>query len=294
MENPGQFSMQINRHAGHSVTAHLLDGEKWSGAAVAVDLSERADGVLSDHVAALWVRYYPDFRIHAFRHMIESRISPSMQVLDLGAGSGLGIQAAFSIKGRCARYVGVDLDPRVLANPHLDEAHIADASALPFPDASFDLVFHKMVAEHLADPVTAFQEIARVLKPGGVMLCETPNRFYYPMLLAAVTPTWFHSLLIRKLGSTRAAADVFPTFYRVNDRRAVDRVCRAAGLQANVELRSNPPGYLRGNAALFRLGVLYERVVERLFPDLRAVMWIEAHKKPALTADDGRQNRTPV
>ena len=112
-----------------------------------------------------------------------------MRVLEIGAGSGRGRQNVFRLKGRCAHYAGVDLDPRVLENSHLDEAMVADAAGLPFEDGSFDLVFHKMVAEHLADPLEALAETARVLKPGGVLLFETPSRFYYPMLIADLTPT---------------------------------------------------------------------------------------------------------
>ena len=59
----------------------------------------------------------------------------------------------------------VRTDAFVYAAEHLDV--VADAHALPFPDASFDFVFSLAVFEHLHSPWLAAAEIARVLRPGG-------------------------------------------------------------------------------------------------------------------------------
>jgi SAM-dependent methyltransferase len=230
-------------------------------------------------VRNLWLRFYPDYDKHAFEHQIASLVRPQMSVLEIGAGSGRGHQNVFHLRGRCARYVGVDLDPRVMQNPHLDEAFVADAATLPFENESFDLVFHKMVAEHLDKPSEAIAETARILKPDGRLLFETPSRFYYPMLAAHLTPTWFHRYFVGRFGSGDTADEVFPTVYRLNDRRSIDRVCRQAGLAAEVTFRSTPPGYLRFSAVTFMLGVVYERCVERLFAPLRALLWVTARKR---------------
>jgi SAM-dependent methyltransferase len=203
-----------------------------------------------------------------------------MSVLEIGAGSGRGHQNVFDLRGRCVRYVGVDLDPRVVQNPHLDEAFVADAATLPFENESFDLVFHKMVAEHLDKPSETMAETARILKPGGRLLFETPSRFYYPMLAAHLTPTRFHRYFVRRFGSGDTADEVFPTVYRLNDRRTIDRLCRQADLTAEVTFRSTPPGYLRFSAVTFALGVIYERCVERWVAPLRALIWVNARKRP--------------
>ena len=117
--------------------------------------------------------------------------------------------------------------------------------ALHFEDKSFDLVFHKMVAEHLDEPAAAIAETARILKPGSRLLFETPSRFYYPMLIANLTPTSFHRDFVRRFGSGRTSDEVFSTRYGLNDRRTIDRLCRGAGLDPEVTFRSTPPGYLR-------------------------------------------------
>lgn len=47
---------------------------------------------------------------------------------------------------------------------------VADAQALPFPDASFDVVYSFGSAKHWPDPLRGFGECWRVLKPGGELL----------------------------------------------------------------------------------------------------------------------------
>jgi SAM-dependent methyltransferase len=233
---------------------------------------------LRPRVGNLWLRFYPDYERDAFEQQVASLVTPEMNVLEIGAGSGRGNQNVFELRGSCARYAGVDLDPRVLENPHLDEAFVADAAALRFEDRSFDLVFHKMVAEHLDKPAAAVAETARILKPGGRLLFETPSRFYYPMLIANLTPTSFHRYFVSRFGSGDTADEIFSTAYGLNDGRTIDRLCRGAGLDPEVTFRSTPPGYLRFSAVTFMLGVLYERCAERLFPPLRALIWVSARK----------------
>jgi len=55
-----------------------------------------------------------------------------------------------------------------------DVSVIADGHALPFADASFDAVWIQAVLEHVLEPTRVVSEIARVLKPGGIVYAETP------------------------------------------------------------------------------------------------------------------------
>ena len=237
------------------------------------------DGRIKPSVAKLWHKFYPDYTPDRFGPVLETHVGPSQRVLEIGAGSGEGLQKSFPLKGKVAQYVGIDLDPRVLDNPHLDEAFVANAANLPFAEASFDVVFHSMVAEHLQDPAAAIRETARVLKPDGMLLFETPSRWYYPMLVAALTPHWFHCFYVRRFGSGRKSEDVFPTVYRLNDSRSILSATAQAGLITEIQFWSTPPGYLRFSVPSFLLGILYERTMERLFPALRSRIVVIAIKK---------------
>jgi SAM-dependent methyltransferase len=193
-----------------------------------------------------------------FRGEIAARLRPELHVLDLGAGAGIVKQMAF--RGQVARVCGVDLDPRVTSNPHLDEARVGRGEAIPWPDASFDLVFCDNVLEHLPDPVAVFREVRRVLRPGGLFLAKTPNRWHYVAVLASLTPYRFHRYYNRLRG--RQVEDTFPTLYRANTRRALARHAERAGLRlVECHLVEGRPEYLRLTAPSYAAGWLYERLV---------------------------------
>jgi SAM-dependent methyltransferase len=220
----------------------------------------------------LWLRYYPVSRHARFKELLLRNIRPTDHVLEIGAGSGTANQNHFDLRGKVARYVGVDPDESVLQNPHLDEAHSCTTDSLPFPDESFDVAFHYYVAEHFEKPMACHREIARVLKPGGLLLFQTPSRYWYPMLAAQVTPQWFHEFYVRHFGSGRTEKEVFPTYYRFNDEHGIRKQLRKYEFDCELEHRSVAPGYLRFSRLSFLLGVLYERTIEKRFPALRGVI----------------------
>jgi SAM-dependent methyltransferase len=114
------------------------------------------------------------------------------RALEIGAGTGY-----FTLNLLLARLieeaVATDISPGMLdelASSATElglgvETVAAQASELPFPDGSFDLVFGHAVLHHLPDLDAAFAELARVLRPGGTLaFCGEPSR--HGDLLAAV------------------------------------------------------------------------------------------------------------
>jgi SAM-dependent methyltransferase len=109
------------------------------------------------------------------------------RLLDLGCGGG---RHAFEAVRRGARVVAVDTDRDELdrvaaifaamaeAGEIPDGAHgttvAGDATSLPFPDGSFDKVIAAEVLEHLPADQIAMNEIARILRPGGVAAVTVP------------------------------------------------------------------------------------------------------------------------
>jgi 2-polyprenyl-6-hydroxyphenyl methylase/3-demethylubiquinone-9 3-methyltransferase len=112
-----------------------------------------------------------------------------LRVLDVGCGGGL---AAVCLVQRGAHVVGLDLSRASLhiaacqtRQPGCPEAVFTcgRAEALPFADASFEVVWCTDVLEHLTDCSAAIAQIARVLKPGGLFLYDTINRSWLSRLL---------------------------------------------------------------------------------------------------------------
>lgn len=222
---------------------------------------------------------YPEFGENwddeLFRRHILGCLLPESRVLDLGAGRGNVAQMNF--RSLVAHVAGVDVDPAVLTNPFLDSAAVIrmDDGRIPHGDGAFDVVFSDNVLEHLPDPLATLREVRRVLRPGGVFLAKTPNKWHYMPLVARSTPIWFHRLYNRLRG--RNESDTFPTTYRCNTLGAVTRLADAAGMSVeSVSFIEGRPEYLRIVAPLYVFGWLYERVVNssaRLAP-LRGVMLV--------------------
>lgn len=98
-------------------------------------------------------------------------LRPGMSLLDVGCGLGT---ITADLASRVARVTGIDMSIPVLrqaaagapANVTYEQG---DVYALPYPDASFDVVHAHQVLQHLADPVRALREMARVCAPGGIV-----------------------------------------------------------------------------------------------------------------------------
>ncbi len=104
-------------------------------------------------------------------------------VLEVGAGTG---RDALDLARRGSRAVALDYSQ---ASLRLIRSQLAagagaslvcgDAFALPFPDETFDVVFHQGLLEHFRNPDDLIAENARVLRRGGIMLVDVPQRYHY-------------------------------------------------------------------------------------------------------------------
>jgi SAM-dependent methyltransferase len=207
-------------------------------------------------------RYYPDLVDEhvRFDQMIRRYLRPDAVVLDAGAGRGLRFPHDY--RRSVARMAGVDRDPAVMENPNLTDAAIADLVDLPYGDAEFDVVFSKFVFEHLDRPVTVMRELHRVLKPAGHLLIHTPNRWHYVTLAAALTPTRVHIWYRTRLGWDEA--DTFPTRYRANDAETMETFAAKSGFRVHsLQLLETKPTYLALHPTAYRVGIAYERLVNR-------------------------------
>lgn len=113
-----------------------------------------------------------------WRRFLVSRVNaiPGSWVLDVATGTGL---VARELSRRNVRVVGLDQSPAMVRRgaAAVRDAGLADrirfvlgqAQALPFPDEAFDALTFTYLLRYVDDPAATLRELARVLRPGGVM-----------------------------------------------------------------------------------------------------------------------------
>ena len=133
-------------------------------------------------------------------------LRPGLDLLDVGCGPGT-LTADLASRVAPGRAVGIDRADAVLEQAAANvaargvavELRAGDVYALPFADASFDVVHAHQVLQHLVDPVRALREMRRVLRPGGVVAVRDSD--YSCFSWAPLDP-----LLARWLDTYRAVA----------------------------------------------------------------------------------------
>src|SRR5512144_607585 len=143
------------------------------------------DKVFSGSIPENYDRYMVPLIFEPFAADIARRaaaLSPSA-VLETAAGSGVVTRALAPRLAPGARYVVTDLNQPMLdyaASRQAPDRRIqwrrADALALPFEDAAFDLVCCQFGAMFFPDRPAAYREARRVLKPGGCFLFSVWDR----------------------------------------------------------------------------------------------------------------------
>lgn len=105
-------------------------------------------------------------------------LTPAAEVLEIGTGAG-GMLHTLLERGHRVR--GVEVNPQLIAESRrwfgdLPVQAVANVN-LPFADASFDVVLSFDVFEHIRDSDAHLREVHRVLRPGGLYLIQTPNKW---------------------------------------------------------------------------------------------------------------------
>ena len=156
------------------------------------------------------------------------------RTLDAGCGYGPFSAAAMA---RGAAVVSVDIGPRLVAQTIAragSRGVVADACRLALRDESFDVVISSEMLEHTPAPLRALEELARVLRPHGLLVLTTPNRAWQGVVRAA------SALRLRPFHGHE-------NFVGWHD---LERACATAGLDVLAHVGFHPWPFQVGFAAL--------------------------------------------
>ncbi|HSJ97670.1 MAG TPA: methyltransferase domain-containing protein, partial [Myxococcota bacterium] len=143
---------------------------------------------MSEPLAFTGERFVPGARgeiwlEHWHRYHFAARWAAGRRVLDVACGEGYG---AAMLARVAAHVTGVDVSEPAIAHARSAYAQVGNAAfvaasctRMPLPDASFDVAVSFETLEHIGEQEAFLDELARVLKPGGVLLLSSPNKAEY-------------------------------------------------------------------------------------------------------------------
>lgn len=211
----------------------------------------------------------PEWR-ESLRYRIAASFYRGGKLLDVGSGDG---RLCWRF-GACSPddYIGADVSPGLLETLREKTdgrslAIVSVAENLRLPDASVDLIVCSECFEHLPEPGAALAEFARVLRPGGRVVIQSPSalrmRNFNPVhLLSLAVGYWFPGILLPKVVHPNTFAEAF-TYHWDFTRQQLRGYTRASGLRIEsmrgATYRFNPAGSLphRIGYRLFRAPLVH-------------------------------------
>lgn len=119
---------------------------------------------------------------HVHRYLFAAGLCAGKDVLDIACGEGYGSAMLARV---AASVAGVDIDEPTIEKAR--EAYPAEnlgfergtCEAIPYKRDSFDVVVSFETIEHIEEQASFLREVRRVLRPGGVLICSTPDKGVY-------------------------------------------------------------------------------------------------------------------
>ena len=202
------------------------------------------------------------FREHEERYVFAAQYVSGKDVLDVACGTGVGTSFLREAGARMVWGLDIDTDAIAFAKSRYKACEFVrgEATNLCLSDNSVDVVASFETLEHLKDQRKFMLECRRVLRPGGLLICSTPNTTIYrwqganPYHVHELTAREFKELVGTYFGDLQIfsqAEHVYP-FYLL--RQSILRVLESLKLKNAVKLILGR----RSSVESFRVGFVNE------------------------------------
>lgn len=190
----------------------MVDQESWQVSQDAAEVYERC------FVPAIFGQW-------ASRMVDIAQVASGDRILDVGCGTGVLARVAADRVGD-DRVTGLDLNEGMLGvarrlRPQFDWCQ-GDAVALPFADASYDVVMSQFALMYFGDRVAALKEMMRVLRPGGRLAVAVWDSYERATGYKILT-----EIVQRRCGK---AADILKAPFALGNKEMLLTLCRNAGI----------------------------------------------------------------
>lgn len=150
---------------------------------------------------------------HVHRYVFAAGLCDGKDVLDIACGEGYG---SAMLAGVAESVVGVDIDEATIERARASyaasgvEFEPGDCVSIPYQKDSFDVVVSFETIEHIEDQTRFLREVRRVLRPGGLFICSTPDTAVYqhpdgknPFHTKELTRDEFDQLVAKRFANIR-------------------------------------------------------------------------------------------
>ena len=160
-----------------------------------------------------------------YESLLDAMVTPQTVWLDVGCGRDLlpgNSVTARRLADRCHELVGIDPSDNIEENAFVHTYLKMPIEDHP-PGRKYSLITLRMVAEHIESPEAVVRKLSGLLLPGGQIAIYTVTGYSPSVLVASITPLWFHHAVKQFLWRTEER-DTFPTVYRMNTRATLAKM----------------------------------------------------------------------
>lgn len=225
---------------------------------------ERRKGMGKNDQRAMYTQDYVEKKYAEIKNMIAPRRGSQAILMDIGCGSGK--DASIFAEG-FGKYIGIDIDEEMLNvaranNPddkfrffRIDATNAKEMKAIG--NATIDAILMIFVMEHISRPEYLMREVASVLKENGIICMLVPNMHSGAGFIIRLLP---ESIKMRLKKRITGISEEYPTYYRANTIKKLDRVTENAGLTRRDLVMYSGRGYFFNKPGFFYWHLFWSKI----------------------------------